>query len=159
MPAITPCLWFDFGKGEEAAAFYTAIFPNSRILETTRYPEGAPGPAGDVMTVTFSLDGQEITALDGGPDFRFDEAVSLAIDCADQAEVDYYWERLTDGGQDGPCGWVTDRFGLSWQIVPRRLRELIADPDPGVRQRATAAMLQMRKIDVGALEAAAAAAV
>jgi predicted 3-demethylubiquinone-9 3-methyltransferase (glyoxalase superfamily) len=157
MPKISPCLWFD-DQGEEAAAFYTAIFPNSRITSTTRYPEGAPGPAGSVMTVTFELDGAEVIALNGGPAFTFDEAISLSVDCADQAEVDHYWEALQrDGGSESVCGWLKDRFGLSWQVVPVRLRELIADPDPDVAQRVTAAMLQMRKIDVAALEEAAAA--
>jgi predicted 3-demethylubiquinone-9 3-methyltransferase (glyoxalase superfamily) len=156
MPKVSPCLWFDM-RGEEAAEFYTAIFPNSRIIETTRRPEGTPGPDGSVLTVTFELDGREIIALNGGPEFTFDEAISLSVDCEDQAEVDYYWERLTDGGSESVCGWLKDRFGLSWQIVPRRLRELIADPDPEVAARVTAAMLQMVKIDVAALEEAAAA--
>ncbi len=156
MPTITPCLWFDM-KGEEAAAFYTGIFPNSRIVATARYPEGAPGPAGAVMTVAFELDGTPFVALNGGPQFTFDEAISMSIDCADQAEVDYYWERLSDGGEESVCGWLKDRFGLSWQVVLVRLRELVDDPDPAVAQRAMTAMLQMRKIDIATIEEAAAA--
>jgi predicted 3-demethylubiquinone-9 3-methyltransferase (glyoxalase superfamily) len=156
MPNVRTCLWFDM-RGEEAAAFYTGIFPNSRIVATTRRPEGTPGPAGAVLTVEFELDGREFVALNGGPEFTFDEAISLSVDCADQAEVDFYWERLSDGGSESVCGWLKDRFGLSWQIVPVRLAELIADPDPDVAQRAMAAMLQMRKIDIAAIEEAAAA--
>lgn len=156
MPTITPCLWLDM-KGEEAAAFYTSIFPNSRITEVQRYPENAPGPAGAVMTVAFELDGQPFVALNGGPQFTFDEAISFSIDCADQEEADHYWTELGDGGTEGPCGWMTDRFGLSWQITPRRLRDLLCDPDPDVAQRTMQAMLKMRRIDVAAIEEAAAA--
>jgi predicted 3-demethylubiquinone-9 3-methyltransferase (glyoxalase superfamily) len=154
MPKITPCLWFDT-QGEEAAEFYTSIFPNSRIVDVARYGEAGPREAGTVMVVKFELDGQEFVALNGGPEFTFDEAISFQIDCADQEEVDRYSEALTDGGEQGPCGWVKDRFGLSWQVVPARLIELIADPDAARGQRAMAAMLEMRKIDIAAVEAAA----
>ena len=154
MPKITPCLWFDT-QGEEAAEFYTSIFPNSRIVDVARYGEAGPREAGTVMVVKFELDGQEFVALNGGPDFTFDEAISFQIDCADQDEVDRYSEALTDGGAQGPCGWVKDRFGLSWQVVPARLIELLGDPDEAKAQRAMAAMLEMRKIDIAAVEAAA----
>jgi predicted 3-demethylubiquinone-9 3-methyltransferase (glyoxalase superfamily) len=155
MSKITPCLWFDT-QAEDAANFYTSIFKNSRIIEISRYGEAGPKPAGTVLTVVFELDGQRITALNGGPEFTFDEAVSFQVDCVDQAEVDYFWERLTDGGQESMCGWLKDRFGFSWQIVPRRMMELLGDPDPDRAQRAMAAMLQMRKLDVSELERAAA---
>ena len=157
MPKITPCLWFDT-QGEEAARFYTSIFPNSRIVDVARYGEAGPRDAGTVMVVKFELDGQELVALNGGPEFTFDEAISFQIDCADQEEVDRYSEALTDGGEQGPCGWVKDRFGLSWQVVPARLIELLGDPDEARSQRAMAAMLEMRKIDIAAVEAAADAA-
>jgi len=156
MPKITPCLWFDT-QGEEAARFYTSIFPNSRIVDIARYGEAGPRDAGTVMVVKFELDGQEFVALNGGPEFTFDEAISFQIDCADQEEVDRYSEALTDGGEQGPCGWVKDRFGLSWQVVPKRMIELLSDPDEAKAQRAMAAMLEMRKIDIAAVEAAAAA--
>ena len=154
MPKITPCLWFDT-QGEEAARFYTSIFPNSRIVDVSHYGSAGPREAGTVMAVKFELDGQELVALNGGPEFTFDEAISFQIDCADQEEVDRYSEALTDGGEQGPCGWVKDRFGLSWQVVPARLLELIGDPDTERGQRAMAAMLEMRKIDIAAMEAAA----
>ena len=156
MPKITPCLWFDT-QGEEAAEFYTSIFPNSRIVDVAHYGEAGPRDAGTVMVVKFELDGQEFVALNGGPEFTFDEAISFQIDCADQEEVDRYSEALTDGGEQGPCGWVKDRFGLSWQVVPKRMIELLSDPDEAKAQRAMAAMLEMRKIDIAAVEAAAAA--
>lgn len=158
MPKLTPCIWFD-SDGEDAAALYTSVFPNSRITEVTRYPEGSMRPAGSVMTVAFELDGQPFTALNGGPQFRPNEAISFQIDCGDQTEVDHYWDALTaDGGEPGPCGWVKDRFGVSWQVVPRRLIELVTDPDPGRAQRATDAMLKMGKIEIAELERAAEAA-
>ena len=156
MPKITPCLWFDT-QGEEAARFYTSIFPNSRIVDVAHYGEAGPRDAGTVMVVKFELDGQEFVALNGGPEFTFDEAISFQIDCADQEEVDRYSEALTDGGEQGPCGWLKDRFGLSWQVVPKRMIELLSDPDEAKAQRAMAAMLEMRKIDIAAVEAAAAA--
>lgn len=156
MPKLTPCLWFDTAA-EEAARFYTSVFKNSRILDVSHYGEGAPRPADLVLGVRFELDGQEFFALNGGPEFTFDEAVSFQIDCADQAEVDYYWDALLDGGgQESQCGWLKDRYGLSWQVIPRRLGELLADPDPACRERAMAAMMTMVKIDVSALERAAA---
>jgi predicted 3-demethylubiquinone-9 3-methyltransferase (glyoxalase superfamily) len=154
VPKITPCLWFDT-QGEEAAEFYTSIFPNSRIVDVSHYGSAGPREAGTVMVVKFELDGQELVALNGGPDFTFDEAISFQIDCADQEEVDRYSEALTDGGEQGPCGWVKDRFGLSRQVVPARLIELIGDQDTERGQRAMAAMLEMRKIDIAAVEAAA----
>ena len=154
MPKITPCLWFDT-QGEEAARFYTSIVPNSRIVDVAHYGEAGPREAGSVMVVRFELDGQGLVALNGGPEFTFDEAISFQIDCADQEEVDRYSEALTDGGEQGPCGWVKDRFGLSWQVVPARLIELLGDPDEAKAQRAMAAMLEMRKIDIAAVEAAA----
>ncbi|UYP20006.1 VOC family protein [Rhodococcus sp. Z13] len=155
MPALTPCLWFDM-NAQEAAEFYTKVFPNSRILSTSYYPEGAPAPAGTVLTVEFELDGVRFTALNGGPQFPFTEAVSFRIDCADQDEVDHYWDSLlADGGEESQCGWLKDRFGLSWQVVPRRLVELLESSDPEVAQRANAAMMTMRRIDIAQVEAAA----
>jgi predicted 3-demethylubiquinone-9 3-methyltransferase (glyoxalase superfamily) len=154
MQRITPNLWFDT-EAEEAAAFYASIFENSRIVNVTHYTEGAPRPAGMVMTVDFELDGQRFTGINGGPDFKFDEAVSLLINCETQDEVDYYWEKLADGGEESMCGWLKDRFGVSWQVVPSGMEELFADPDPKRAERAMQAMLQMRKLDVAALRAAA----
>jgi predicted 3-demethylubiquinone-9 3-methyltransferase (glyoxalase superfamily) len=151
---ITPNLWFDT-EAEEAAAFYTSIFKNSRIVNTTHYTEAGPRDAGMVMTVEFELDGQRIVAINGGPEFTFSEAISLQINCADQDAVDYYWERLTAGGEEGPCGWLKDRYGLSWQVVPEGMEELFADPDPTRAERAMRAMLGMRKLDGAALRAAA----
>lgn len=147
MPKTVPCLWFD-GQAEHAAAHYTAIFPNSEILGVTRYGPETPGPEGTVMTVSFSLDGQRFVGINGGPQFSFSEAVSFQVLCADQKEVDYYWDRLSEGGEQGPCGWLKDRFGVSWQIEPTVLFDLIDDPDPGRAQRATQAMLKMSKIDI-----------
>jgi len=155
MQRITPCLWFDT-EGEEAAKFYTSIFPASRIVEVTRYGSAGPRAEGTVMTVLFELDGQRFLALNGGPDFTFTEAISFQVSCADQEEVDRYWSTLTaDGGQEGPCGWLKDRFGLSWQIIPTALPELLGDPDPERGQRAMKAMLSMQKIDIEALRQAA----
>ena len=154
MTTITPCLWFDT-EGEEAAQHYTSIFPNSRILEVAHYGEAGPRPAGTVMTVAFELDGQKFVALNGGPEFTFSEAISFQVDCGSQDEVDHYWDRLSDGGEEGPCGWVKDRYGVSWQVVPKRLTELLTETDPATSQRVMSAMLQMRKLDVAALEEAA----
>ena len=154
MPRITPNLWFDT-QGLEAAEFYCSVFPNSRIVSVTRYPEGSPGPAGEVMTVEYELDGQRFVHINGGPQFTFSEAVSLQIDCADQAEVDHYWDALVDGGEESQCGWLKDRYGFSWQVVPAGMEELFSDPDPGRAQRAMQAMLQMRKLDVAAMRRAA----
>jgi predicted 3-demethylubiquinone-9 3-methyltransferase (glyoxalase superfamily) len=157
MREITPCLWFDT-EGEEAAKFYTSVFPNSRITDIARYGSAGPRPEGTVMTVSFELDGLKFVALNGGPQFTFNEAVSFQVLCESQEEVDTYWSKLSEGGEEGPCGWLRDRFGLSWQIVPTRLPELLEDPDREKSQRVMAAMLEMRKIDVEALERAAAAA-
>ena len=155
MKALVPCLWFDT-EGEEAAEFYTSVFPNSKILDVSRYGEAGPRPAGTVMTVSFELNEQEFLALNGGPDFTFSEAISFQVFCEGQAEVDRYWAALSEGGEEGPCGWLKDRFGLSWQIVPTRLSELLSDPDPQRSQRAMKAMLGMKKIDIADLERAAA---
>lgn len=155
MPQINPFLWFDT-QAQEAANFYVAVFPNSRITGVARYGEGGPGPAGSVMTVGFELDGKPFTALNGGPHFQFNEAVSFVIHCGDQAEVDRYWNALTaDGGKEVQCGWLKDRFGLSWQVVPDVLLELTADPDQAKVQRVMAAMMQMVKLDIAKLKAAA----
>ena len=155
MREITPCLWFDT-EGEDAATFYTSIFPNSKILDVSRYGDAGPRPAGTVMTVDFELDGQKFLALNGGPEFTFSEAISFQVHCEDQDEVDAYWTKLSEGGEEGPCGWLKDRFGLSWQIVPTRLPELLGDPDREKAQRVMACMLGMRKIDIADLERAAA---
>ena len=154
MTRITPCLWFDT-EGEEAASFYVSLFKNSRITDVSRYGEAGPRPAGTVMVVSFELDGQPFTALNGGPEFTFSEAISLQVDCQTQEEVDYYWDGLTAGGEEGPCGWLKDRYGVSWQVVPNALITLIQDPDPGRSKRAMAAMMTMKKIDIAALQAAA----
>ncbi len=151
---VTPNLWFDT-EAEQAADFYISVFKDSRIVNLTHYPEGGPGPAGTVMTVEFELDGQRFVGINGGPQFTFDEAVSFQINCEAQDEVDYYWERLSAGGEEGPCGWLKDRYGLSWQVVPSGMEELFADPDPERAQRAMQAMLGMSKLDVAALRDAA----
>jgi predicted 3-demethylubiquinone-9 3-methyltransferase (glyoxalase superfamily) len=154
MPRITPNLWFDT-ESEKAAEFYVSVFPNSRIRNISYYNEAGPRPAGTVLTVDFVLDGQEYTAINGGPQFTFDEAISLLINCAGQEEVDYYWNKLSEGGEEGPCGWLKDKFGLSWQVVPDGMGELLGGPDQERAQRAMKAMLGMKKIDVAALHAAA----
>ncbi|MFF9901395.1 VOC family protein [Streptomyces longispororuber] len=155
MSTITPSLWFD-DQALEAAEFYVSVFPDSKVTNVSYYGEAGPRPAGTVLTVDFELDGRRFTAINGGPEFTFDEAVSFLIDCADQEEVDRYWSALTaDGGTESQCGWLKDKYGLSWQVVPAALGELIGDPDPGRAQRAMAAMLTMRKLDVAALRAAA----
>jgi predicted 3-demethylubiquinone-9 3-methyltransferase (glyoxalase superfamily) len=151
---ITPSLWFDT-QAEDAARFYTSVFKNSRIVKTARFGDGAPRPAGMAMAVEFELDGQRFNAINGGPEFTFDEAVSFRINCEDQDEVDYYWERLTDSGEEGQCGWLKDRFGLSWQVVPVGLEEALSDPDPERARRATRAMLLMKRLDIAALRDAA----
>jgi predicted 3-demethylubiquinone-9 3-methyltransferase (glyoxalase superfamily) len=156
MPKINPCLWFDT-EGEDAAKFYVSVFPNSRIVETAYYGSAGPREEGTVMAVRFELDGREFTALNGGPEFKFDEAISFQVECDDQAEVDHYWSTLSAGGEEGPCGWLKDKFGLSWQIEPKRLYELLDDPDREKAQRVMAAMLKMRKIEIEELERAAAA--
>jgi len=153
MKSITPCLWFDT-DAEEAAQFYTSLFSNSRILEVVRYGPSGPGPEGRVMTVSFELDGREFLALNGGPQFSFTEAVSFQIPCADQDEVDKYWDALAEGGEESQCGWVKDRFGLSWQVVPNVLPDLLGGEDAAKSQRAMQAMLQMKKLDIAALQRA-----
>jgi predicted 3-demethylubiquinone-9 3-methyltransferase (glyoxalase superfamily) len=154
MTTLTPCIWFDT-EAEDAAHHYVSIFKNSQITEVTHYGEAAPRPADMVLTVAFELDGQPFTALNGGPDFTVTEAISFQVDCADQAEVDYFWDRLGEGGEPGPCGWVKDKYGVSWQVIPRVMPELLADPDPARAQRAMAAMMKMGKLDVQALRDAA----
>jgi len=155
MGGITTCLWFDT-EGEDAARFYTSVFPNSKVVDITRYGDAGPREAGTVMTVEFELDGARFVALNGGPDFSFTEAISFQVSCDDQDEVDSYWNKLSDGGEEGPCGWLKDRFGVSWQIVPKALPELLASSDPETSQRVMRAMLQMRKIEIDELERAAA---
>jgi predicted 3-demethylubiquinone-9 3-methyltransferase (glyoxalase superfamily) len=151
---IIPNLWFDT-EAEEAANFYVSVFKNSRIVFIAHYTEAGPREAGTVMTVEFELDGERFVGINGGPEFTFSEAVSFQVTCDDQTEIDYYWERLTEGGEEGPCGWLKDKFGLSWQIVPGGMDEMFADPDPKRAQRAMQAMFGMKKINVAALEAAA----
>ena len=163
MEKITPFLWFN-DQAEEAASFYVDVFTarrsahagggESKILEVSRYGEGGPGTPGSAMTVSFLIEGQEFTALNGGPSHSFSEAVSFLVRCEGQEEVDQLWSALADGGEEGPCGWLKDRYGLSWQIVPTRLMELLGDPDPGRSGRVMQAMLQMSKIDVPTLERA-----
>ena len=153
MQRITPFLWYD-NRAEEAATQYVSIFPNSSIQNVTRYAEGNHGQAGSVMTVVFKLDGQEFIALNGGPIFSFTPAISFSVDCTTQAEVDELWERLSEGGSTSQCGWLTDRFGISWQVVPRVLGELIGDPDPARAARVTKAMLGMTKLDIEELRRA-----
>ena len=152
---ITPNLWFDM-NAEEAANFYVDLFDDGRILNVARYPEGSPGPAGEVMTVEWELNGQKFVGINGGPQFQFSEAVSFMISCKDQEEVDYYWDRLTaDGGKEGQCGWLSDRFGLAWQVVPEGMDEVFSDPDPAKAERSMAAMMKMKKLDIAELRAAA----
>lgn len=153
MQKITTHLWFD-EQALEAAEFYTSIFKNSKVVDVTHYGEGAPRPAGTVLTVTFELDGQRFIALNGGPEFTFTEAVSLYVECADQAEVDYYWDALVAGGEPSMCGWLKDRYSLSWQIIPKELPQLLTDPDPEKSQRAMQAMFTMNKIDLAEIRKA-----
>ena len=153
MQKITPFLWFDT-QAEEAAKHYVSIFKNSKIVGVTRYGDAGPGPRGSVMTVTFSLGGQEFIALNGGPHFKFTEAISLSVDCKTQEEVDELWRRLSEGGEEGQCGWLKDRYGLSWQINPTILGEMLADPDPRKAKRVMEAMLEMKKIDIARLKQA-----
>lgn len=154
MKQITPNLWFDT-EAEEAAAFYTSLFADSKILNVSYYGEAGPRPAGMVLAVSFELQGQQFVGINGGPDFTFNEAVSFQVSCESQEEVDAFWAGLSDGGSEGPCGWLKDRYGVSWQVVPTELDELLNDPDAERAQRATAAMLQMQKIDIEALRRAA----
>jgi predicted 3-demethylubiquinone-9 3-methyltransferase (glyoxalase superfamily) len=153
MRRITPFLWFDH-QAEEAAHLYVSVFPGSRILSVSRYGEAGPGPKGSVMTIAFELDGQPFTALNGGPIFQFTEAISFVVDCKTQEEIDRYWEKLSDGGHEGQCGWLKDRFGLSWQIIPSALGQMLGDPDPRKARQVMEAMLQMKKIDLAALRKA-----
>lgn len=153
MQKISPFLWFN-NQAEEAAKFYTTVFKNAKIGKMTRYGEAGPGPAGSVMVAEFELEGMGFTALNGGPHFKFTEAISMSIDCKDQAEVDYFWSKLSEGGEPGQCGWLKDKFGLSWQVVPEALPRLLGDPDAAKASRVMQAMLQMTKIDVAKLEAA-----
>ena len=154
MQKITTFLWFDT-QAEEAAKFYVSIFPKSKILKTARYGDAGPGPKGSVMTVEFQLAGQRMIALNGGPMFKFTEAISLSVDCEDQKEVDRYWNKLSQGGEQSMCGWLKDRYGLSWQINPTILGKLLSDRDARKAKRVMEAMLKMRKIDIAALKAAA----
>jgi predicted 3-demethylubiquinone-9 3-methyltransferase (glyoxalase superfamily) len=155
MQKITTCLWFET-RAEEAVNFYTSVFKNSKINSMTRYTEGSPGPVGDVMTMSFQLEGQDFLVINGGPaGFKFNESISLSVDCKSQEEVDFLWNKLTaDGGEESQCGWLKDKYGLSWQIVPRRLVELLNDPDADKAKRVMEAMLKMRKIEIDKLEAA-----
>ena len=151
--ALVTCLWFDT-QAEEAATFYTGVFKEAKLGAVHRHTEAGPGPAGSVMLVEFELNGQKFSALNGGPQYTFNEAVSIVVPCADQAEVDYYWDRLSDGGQEIACGWLKDRYGLCWQIVPAVFFEMVADADPATAARVMQAMLGMTKFDVAALERA-----
>ena len=153
MTTISPFLWFDT-QAEQAANLYVSTFKNSKIVKIARYGEAGPGPKGSVMTVEFELNGQRFIALNGGPHFKFNEAVSFSVECQTQAEVDEYWSKLSDGGVEGQCGWLKDRFGLSWQVNPTILGEMLADPDPAKARRAMEAMLKMKKIDIAALKKA-----
>jgi predicted 3-demethylubiquinone-9 3-methyltransferase (glyoxalase superfamily) len=152
-PKITPCLWFDF-NAEEAVAHYLLIFKSGRILSTTRYPEAGPGPAGAVMTILFEIDGQQFLALNGGPQFKFTPALSLIVNCDDQAEVDGLWEKLAEGGAPGQCGWLTDKFGVSWQIVPSLIPRVIQSGDAGAWERLVRAVMPMTKLDIASLKQA-----
>jgi predicted 3-demethylubiquinone-9 3-methyltransferase (glyoxalase superfamily) len=154
MPAIVTNLWFDT-EALEAAEFYCSVFPRSSITRVVRYTDAGPGPAGAIVTVDFRLDGTPLTAINGGPQFRFSEAISLAVECADRSELDHFWQALSDGGEESRCGWLKDRYGLSWQVVPAGLLDLIDDPDPARASRAMAAMLAMGKLDLDAIRAAA----
>jgi predicted 3-demethylubiquinone-9 3-methyltransferase (glyoxalase superfamily) len=150
---FTTCLWFD-GRAEEAAEHYASIFEDSRIGRISRYTEAGPGPAGSVLTVEFELNGQKFVALNGGPEFTFNEAISFQVHCDDQEEVDYYWSKLSAGGEEGPCGWLKDKYGVSWQVVPKALLDLITDPDAEKAKRTTEALFGMKKLDIDALERA-----
>ena len=153
MQPITPFLWFDT-QAEQAAKLYCSIFKNSKILTTTRYGEAGPGPKGSVMTVVFQLEGREFIALNGGPQYTFTEAISFVVNCKSQQEVDNYWKKLSEGGEEGPCGWLKDKYGLSWQITPTVLGEMLGDRDPKKAKRVMEAMLKMKKIDIAGLEQA-----
>jgi predicted 3-demethylubiquinone-9 3-methyltransferase (glyoxalase superfamily) len=154
MQKITPFLWFD-NQAEEAAKFYVSIFKNSKIVNVARYGDAGPGPKGSVMTVRFQLDGQEFVALNGGPQFKFTEAISFVVNCETQEEIDYFWEKLSAGGDKSRCGWLKDKFGLSWQIVPSALSEMVDDKDPAKSDRVMKALMQMDKLDIATLQRAA----
>jgi predicted 3-demethylubiquinone-9 3-methyltransferase (glyoxalase superfamily) len=156
MQKITPFLWFD-DNAEEAAKFYTSVFKNSKMGDIIHYGEAGPGQAGTVMIVTFELEGQKFTAVNGGPRFKFTEAISMVVNCETQEEIDYFWEKLSDGGEKSRCGWLTDKFGLSWQVVPTVVAELMSDKDPARSQRVMNAVLQMDKLDIAAMKQAAGA--
>ncbi len=153
MPKVTPCLWFD-GQAEEAARFYTSVFKNSKITKTTYWGNTGPGPKGSVLTVLFDLDGAEFMALNGGPEFKFSEAISFSVECKDQREIDEYWEKLSVGGEKGQCGWLKDKFGVSWQVEPKVLPQMLNDKDQAKADRVMIAMMEMRKIDIATLERA-----
>ena len=153
MPRITPNLWFDT-ESEEAAEHYVSIFPNSKVTNVTHYTAAGPRPEGTVLTVDFELDGQTFTAINGGPEFTFSEAVSFLIVCADQEEIDYYWEKLSDGGEEGVCGWLKDRYGLSWQVVPEGWDDVFKDPAPRKANAAMTALFGMKKVEIAAIQAA-----
>ena len=153
MTTLETCLWFN-GQAEAAAAFYVSVFRNAKLLGTTYFPEGLPQPAGSVLTVRFSLDGMVFTALNGGPQYSLTPAISFVVTCESQAEIDDHWQKLTEGGEEAPCGWLKDRFGVSWQVVPKGLMELLDSPDKAASQRAVQAMLQMKKLDIAALRRA-----
>jgi predicted 3-demethylubiquinone-9 3-methyltransferase (glyoxalase superfamily) len=153
MQKIGPCLWFD-GQAEEAASFYVSVFKNSRIIGTTHYLEGMPRPAGSVLTVRFILDGEEFVALNGGPQFKFSPAISFVANCDTQAQVDELWQKLSEGGLEGQCGWLTDKYGVSWQVVPKALMEMLSKSDRAASQRAISAMLKMKKLDIAVLQRA-----
>jgi predicted 3-demethylubiquinone-9 3-methyltransferase (glyoxalase superfamily) len=153
MQKVSTCLWFD-NQAEEASAFYVSLFPNSRIVHTKHYLEGSPRPAGSVMTVQFTLDGREYVALNGGPQFKFSPAISFVAYCDTQEEVDILWRKLSEGGQKGQCGWLTDKYGVSWQVVPRALLELLNTADNAASQRAFSAMMKMTKLDIAVLHRA-----
>jgi len=155
MQKITPFLWYD-NQAEEAANFYVSIFKNAKVLGLTRYGEAGPGPKGSVLTAAFELEGEKFTALNGGPQFKFTEAISFVVNCETQEEVDYYWEKLTaDGGAESQCGWLKDKYGLSWQVVPTILPELLQEKDPEKSNRIVQALMQMKKLDIAALKRAA----
>ena len=148
---ITPFLWFN-DQAEEAANFYTSVFKNSKLNEIVRNGEGGPGPKGSVLTASFMLDGQQFVALNGGPHFKFTEAVSFVINCPDQQEIDYYWQKLSEGGEEGRCGWLKDKYGLSWQVVPADMSKLLSNPDPEKSKRVMQALMKMNKLDIAALQ-------
>jgi predicted 3-demethylubiquinone-9 3-methyltransferase (glyoxalase superfamily) len=153
MPKISPFLWFD-NQAEEAARFYVSVFKNSKIVTTSRYGDAGPGPKGSVMVVVFELDGKEFIALNGGPQFKFTEAISFSVECTTQQEVDEYWAKLSEGGHEGQCGWLKDKYGLSWQVNPTALGKMLSDPDQQKSKRVMEAMLKMKKIDIGVLKQA-----